>query len=414
MKIAVIDQLGNYGGVSRVIKNLLPALKEIDGDLEINYFSNFKAVKREKLLFYLEKKNIKITYLQFDWLASSKIIELLKLNNFIIKFQTKFRKILSFLPIFISGNLQKELEKRIKNYDLALFPWPFLINLPNLKCPIVGIFHDFNYKYYFAGQPTYFPNQLKHLNKNVPLWLKNTYPVVSNNFIKNEVKKFYPEFYKKTNVINLGPYSAKIANKNKKKKIKEFKFKYILCPTNLCGHKNLGILLVAFNKVSKIFPKLKLVLTGPYTDLVNGKSSVIGLELVDQKRNIIGLGYVADDLLENLISNSLMVLSPSVYEADNGPCTDAWYHSVPVAMANIPSNLEHIKNQKVHASLFDPYDYLSVSNAIIKVLKKYKYYKQLSKISKKNISQNYTWVKTASAYYELFKKINDYKKLDKL
>ena len=186
MKIAVIDQLGNYGGVSRVIKNLLPALKEIDGDLEINYFSNFKAVKREKLFFYLEKKNIKITYLQFDWLASLKIIELLKLNNFIIKFQTKFRKILSFLPIFISGNLQKELEKRIKNYDLALFPWPFLINLPNLKCPIVGIFHDFNYKYYFAGQPTYFPNQLKHLNKNVPLWLKNTYPVVSNNFIKIE------------------------------------------------------------------------------------------------------------------------------------------------------------------------------------------------------------------------------------
>ena len=28
MKIAVIDQLGNYGGVSRVIKNLLPALKK--------------------------------------------------------------------------------------------------------------------------------------------------------------------------------------------------------------------------------------------------------------------------------------------------------------------------------------------------------------------------------------------------
>ena len=54
MKIAVIDQLGNYGGVSRVIKNLLPALKEIDEDLEIDYFSNFKAIKREKLFLYFQ------------------------------------------------------------------------------------------------------------------------------------------------------------------------------------------------------------------------------------------------------------------------------------------------------------------------------------------------------------------------
>ena len=39
MKIAVIDQLGNYGGVSRVIKNLLPALKEVNSKLEIDYFT---------------------------------------------------------------------------------------------------------------------------------------------------------------------------------------------------------------------------------------------------------------------------------------------------------------------------------------------------------------------------------------
>ena len=63
MKIAVIDQLGNYGGVSRVIKNLLPALKEIDGDLEINYFSNFKAVKRDLASFSLSKGDLRPFFL---------------------------------------------------------------------------------------------------------------------------------------------------------------------------------------------------------------------------------------------------------------------------------------------------------------------------------------------------------------
>jgi glycosyltransferase involved in cell wall biosynthesis len=412
VKIAVIDQLGNYGGVSRVIKNLLPALKEKHSDLTIEYFSNFTAIKREKLFFFLKKKNIKITHLQFDRLPSLKLIKFLKLENFIIKIQNKFKNIISFLPTFLSGNLKKELEKKIKNYDLALFPWPFLIDFPKLNCPVVGIFHDFNYKYYFSGQPTYFPNQLNHLNEQVPIWLKNSYPVVSNNFIKSEITKFYPKFSKKVKVINLGPYSEKIAYINNKKKIKIFPFKYILCPTNLCGHKNLGILFAAFNKVSKKNPRIKLILTGPYTDLINGNSCSNGMELNRKRKNIIGLGYVTDNILENLILNSLMVISPSVYEADNGPCTDAWYHSIPVAMANIPSNIEHVNRQKVHASLFDPYNYLSISNSILKIIKNYKYYKKLAKVSKKNISRNYTWEKTATEYYQLFKKIYDLKKIN--
>ena len=104
-----------------------------------------------------------------------------------------------------------------------------------------------------------------------------------------------------------------------------------------------------------------------------------------------------------------MVISPSLYEADNGPCTDAWFHSIPVAMAKIPSNLEHIKNQKVYASLFDPSNYISISNSILKIIKNYKYYKKRAAISKKNITKNYTWEITASGYCNLFKEINDHK-----
>lgn len=411
MKIAVIDQLGNYGGVSRVIKNLLPALKEVNCKLEIDYFSNSDAIKREKLSFYLEKKKIKINYLEFDRLTSSKLLRFIKIDSFIRKVQIKFERYLTILPNYLNGNLQKELEKKIKNYDLALFPWPFLINLPKLNCPIISIFHDFNYKYYFSGQPTYFPNQLEHLNKNVPIWLKASIPVVSNYFIKNEIKKFYPEFFEKVNVINLGPYSEKI---NTKKNKIIYKFKYILCPTNLCGHKNLGILLVAFNNIVKLYPNVKLILTGPYTNLVNGKIDFNGVNLTDKNKNVIGLGYIEDSILESLIKNSLMIISPSVYEADNGPCTDAWYHGVPVAMAKIPSNIEHMKYQGVKASLFDPHDHKSIFNAMKKILENKNYYKNLAIKSKNNIKHNYNWKKTAEKYNNLFIKIYDKQKLAKL
>lgn len=404
MKIAVIDQLGNYGGVSRVIKNLLPALKEVNSKLEIDYFSNSDAIKREKLSFYLEKKKIKINYLEFDRLTTFKLSKLLKIDSYIKKVQIKFANYLTFLPNFLNGNLQKELEKKIKNYDLALFPWPFLIDLPKLRCPIVAIFHDFNYKYYFSGQPTYFPNQLEHLKKNVPLWLKASTPIVSNYFIKNEIKKFYPGFYKKVKVINLGPYSEKI---NIKKNKHIFKFKYILCPTNLCGHKNLGILLIAFNNLVKLYPDIKLILTGPYTNLVNGKTDFNGAHLTNKNKNIIGMGYIEDDILERLIVNSLMIISPSVYEADNGPCTDAWYHGVPVAMAKIPSNIEHMRYQKVHASLFDPHNHKSIFDAMKKILKNKSHYKNLAIKSKNNIRSNYNWKKTAEKYNNLFTKIYD-------
>ena len=48
MKIAVIDHIGNYGGGSRVVRSLLPALKLLDPDLEITYFGNPTAIRREK------------------------------------------------------------------------------------------------------------------------------------------------------------------------------------------------------------------------------------------------------------------------------------------------------------------------------------------------------------------------------
>ena len=48
MKIAIVDQKVNKGGLSRVIKKLLPELSK-DKKNEFTYFGNIEGIKREKL-----------------------------------------------------------------------------------------------------------------------------------------------------------------------------------------------------------------------------------------------------------------------------------------------------------------------------------------------------------------------------
>ena len=74
--------------------------------------------------------------------------------------------------------------------------------------------------------------------------------------------------------------------------------------------------------------------------------------------------------------------------------------------SKIPSNIEHIKYQKVYAELFNPYNSEDIFNKLHKVIKSEKKYLKLAKISKLNIL-NYTWHDAANNYIKVFKeKIN--------
>ena len=398
MKIAIIDHIGNFGGSSRVLRRLLPSFIKADKNIKIDFFGNSESIERENFSEFKKLKNIRIFELSSLKLGSSPIAKKFKINKIIELLRNTFSSLFKYLPIYLSGNLKKELEGKIINYDLVYFPWPFLIELPNLRSPIFATFHDFNYKYYFSGTPIYSKKRTNFLNKQIPLWLKRTTPIVSNYYIKNEIVKFYPKFKNKINIINLAPYS-----KANKKTSKNNYGNYILYPTNLASHKNLGPLVVSMSYLSKKIKNLKLILTGPNTEIIKGKATKIGLEYNEKDVNIEGLGYVNNQKIEELIKNARVVVSSSLYEADNGPCADAWIHGIPVAMANIPSNIEHIKTQGVFAEIFDPFNPKDIYKKIYKIISNEKKYQKLAKISSKNIS-NFTWDKVGKEYIDLFKK----------
>lgn len=416
MKLAVVDHIGNPGGSSRVIRALVPAIKAIRPDVSITYFGNLSSVKREGLHAELVSCGVTFRELKSLRLRNNGIFGIKKLSWVISKIQDRFESLLSKFPTFLSGQVHKEIEAKVVGFDVAYFPWPFLLKCPRLLCPMVGTFHDFNYKYYFTGQPTFSKSQTDLLNNEMPIWLKHAKPIVSTKFIADEIGKYYPEHSKKVEIIYLAPMSTvtSIPEEVSKKIVREKLGKqkhYILYPTNLCSHKNLGSLICAVSHLKNRGLAVILVLTGPGTDRVNGKACGIGVDLGSKDQDVFGLGYISHLEMDSLIQHASVVVSTSLYEAGNGPGIDAWVRGVPVAMSNIPAFMEHLEVQGVKAEVFDPLNPEDIALKIENILTNPEKTKNEALESKQALSR-ITWEETARSYVKAFEKaINEYRTL---
>lgn len=302
-----------------------------------------------------------------------------------------------------TNTLQNEIYSLSKEYDIAYFPWPFLIDNITTFCPKVATFHDFNYKYFF-GAEIFSKRMLEHLEMNIPLWIKTSVPVVSSYFIKAEIKKFYP-FTENVQVIHLAPLSG-FTNVSREKAnyiITKFgiNYKYIIYPTNLSIHKNIGILSKVIYTLNNNNFDIKLILTGSDTEKIIGKANETGIERGASCFDILGLGYVSDEEMDSLIQCSEIVISTSKYEAGCGPRIDAWRRGVPVAMSDIPSFKEHINVLNVRAIFFDIFNADDITEKLEFMLNNYDDMLKEAKISQENILK-YTWEITARKYYQIF------------
>jgi glycosyltransferase involved in cell wall biosynthesis len=408
MKIAVIDHVGNYGGGSRFLRALLPAIKALGPEIEMTYFGNPASIKRENIYSEFSRAGITVVPLQSVQLSSKGLFNIDISAKWIKYFQQYFRRQLRYFPYILSGEVHREVEKKVRGYDLAFFPWPFFISVPNLTCPLVGIFHDFNFKYYFTAACTFSAQQEERLNKEVPEWLEKSTPIVSTHFMANELAKFYPGYAHKTKVVHLGTNSlmSTIDDKEAQKIISSLGVpsSYILYPTNTAAHKNIGQLLLSLSILRKKGFDIKVVLTGPGTERIRGRSCDIGVELGHVEEDILGLGYVSNLQMDALIQCAAVVVSTSFYEAGNGPGVDAWGLGVPVAMSNIPAFIEHIEVQGVRAEVFDPHNPIDIALKIQTILSNPDKAKSDADYSREALGKT-TWEKIARDYLNIFKSI---------
>lgn len=408
MKIAVIDHIGNPGGGSRVARALLPAMKRVRPDLKLTFFGNPHSIEREQLNRLVDPLGIEVRALSSAKLAGRDLFNIRGSRHVINLFQRKLTGALSSVSYYLSGAVHKELESVIKGFDVAFFTWPFHLKCPQLDCPMAGIFHDFNFKYFFSGQ-TMAPWVLELLNLEMPKWLNASTPIVSTDFMAGELQKFYPAFGHKTKVVPVAPTSQVSEldlQKAKEIVLNQFQIQknYILCPTNIGSHKNIGALLAAFSILKRKGRDVVLVFAGSGTEVINGRCGPIALEIDCVPQDVFGLGYVSNEQIDSLIQCASIVVNPSLYEGGNVPGFDAWARGVPVAMSNIPTFLEHIAVHDVRAEIFNPRSPEDIAEKLDHILSDPKKARLDARHSQEAIA-HFTWEKTAEGYLKIFDEI---------
>lgn len=406
MKIAVIDHVGNYGGGSRVVRSLLPALKKLDPQIELSYFGNPAAIRRERLTEEFVPIGINVIELEALRLVQGQSWGGEYVGRVLQIAQSRWLNSKRWLPLKLSGDVVGEIQLRVKGYDLALYPWPFLLPFPQLDIPSVGIFHDFNYKYYFSGNFVFSAAQRAQLECEMPAWLDGCTPVVSTKFMASELGAFYPRAASRTQVVPLAPLGGieLVPVDKARETVRQLGIEepFVLYPTHLCSHKNLGPLLAATALLRKRGHFLRLVLTGAGTDAVRGHAHEVGLRLDANGGDVLGLGYVSNHQMDSLIQCAAVVVSPSLYEAGNGPGLDAWGRGTPVAMSNIPAFVEHLDYLGVRAKVFDPRSPIDIADKIAQILNNPDAARVDAEFSRLSMSKA-TWSDTAAGYMRVFR-----------
>jgi glycosyltransferase involved in cell wall biosynthesis len=242
------------------------------------------------------------------------------------------------------------------------------------------------------------------LDRRVADWLAFASPIASSEFMADEIARFYPSAPKAT-IVRLAPFVSvsPVESVAARSVVAALGVEppYVLSPTHLSVHKNLGVLIAAHELLALRFPELTLVVTGLWTDAVTGHATSIGSARDGTSPNVIGLGYVTNEQIDSLIECASVVVNASLYEAGNGSGLDAWSRGVPVAMSDIPSFTEHVRVFGVDATVFDPRSPSDIADKIGEILDHPDTWRERGRQSRKAI-ERLTWDGVAYGYLAVF------------
>jgi glycosyltransferase involved in cell wall biosynthesis len=147
----------------------------------------------------------------------------------------------------------------------------------------------------------------------------------------------------------------------------------------------------------KAFEALKKQLNIPHQLVLAGSDWDRAEEVHDCARNsscsseIVFTGFVSGGDMANLLKSCDLFVFPSLFEGFGMPILEAMACRVPVACSNVSSMPEVAGNA---AELFDPKDYLSIKEAMVRIIGNQQRCEQLKEDGHKRVL-NFTWENTA-------------------
>ena len=207
----------------------------------------------------------------------------------------------------------------------------------------------------------------------------------------------YGGFDPKFNNLNLDDYDFKRRNNN---------IVFISVYEDI--RKNVFRLIRGFSKAyhsDKIPKDSKLYLCGKVSEHFRG---VVEKEILNNnltKDNIVITGYISDEKLIELISNSKANILPSIYEGLGLSILESYACNTP----SFASNTSSTKELVLEECSFDPYDEDDISNSIIKALTDEKLCNRSLIFGKKLLEEKCNWdivsKKVVSKLYELSEEV---------
>lgn len=394
-KIAIILPVCSLGG-AKYFSLLLKAIIKLKNNYQIKIWCDMKDAYAKTLIV----DALSPLGVEFEDFNPKEFIEKKKSN---IKFLNKLINDIRKFKFSLKSIKTKVLNK----YDLLFCPWPYFFMCPSIKIPIVCVPHDFNYTHHF-GNNIYEKKYAKIIKEQHEVWFDKSTPIVSTNFMANELKNAFPDFKKDVFVAHLSKLNdfEKLPDEKVEQILSNIGIysEYILCANNTTYHKNFNLLYGGYYYLKQKHPNIKLVMAGWGTEDFNGKSnSPYCIDVFEEEKDVIGLGLVSDEILNALLQKAKLVINPSLYEAGNGSGLDAWGFGAPVAMSDIEPFREQMEILGVKAQTFDPQNAKDIANAMIRIIDNPEWAQNDVEISKEAI-KNYSWEKVAQKYINVFEK----------
>jgi len=175
--------------------------------------------------------------------------------------------------------------------------------------------------------------------------------------------------------------------------------RYILHIGTLNPRKNLEFLIRVFNRIHKMMPDIKLVITGKkgwyYENLFEAVRH-LGLE-----KFIIFTGYIEDEEAPYLYNGADVYAFPSIYEGFGLPPLEAMSCGTPVVASNTSSIPEVVGDAGV---LLSPKDVESWVKAILRILRDKPLREKMTTASLKQ-AKKFSWRKTARQTVEVYEEV---------
>jgi glycosyltransferase involved in cell wall biosynthesis len=355
MRIGIDARLWEQTGVGRYIRNLVVNLQKIDKKNEYILFvrnQDLRSVEKD-----VKNKNWRIVEANIKWHTIAEQIE---------------------LPLL----LNKE------KLDLVHFPY---FSVPvSYRRPYVVTIHDLIINHFSTGEASTLAYPL-YVGKRV------SYKFIIKQAAKRARRIIVPSSATKEEIVDHLRISAKKINIIPEASDKNLKIqtlspktqklgKYFLYVGNAYPHKNLNSLIYAFNKITKEYRDLKLVLVG-YKDFFYQR-----LEKENLSDKVIFYGKANDRELANLYSNAVALVMPSLMEGFGLPVLEAMSLKCLVVCSDIPSFKEIASNSAIY---FRPEDANDIKETMKSVyINNEKYKKEKLEAAFKR-AQKYSWKKAA-------------------